>query len=209
MAGFEFSERVRDALARAREHAAEMRYEYIGTEHILLGLLDDTDNVAVEILRRLKVPLDEVSAQVHREAKPGTEESESAGPDLPFSHRTKRVLEEAMAEARTMGDTWLDTGHLLLGLVREKRDLGAHVLNGFGVTRDSARQVLLDLRAENRRDPGDDAQQRSSRRAGIASSRMVEIIALTPEFAPVFAAHGIDVKKLVADLRAVESTRAR
>jgi ATP-dependent Clp protease ATP-binding subunit ClpC len=207
MNGFTFSDAVRTALAHAHEEAARLRYEFVGTEHILLGLLHDQDNLAVQVLRRQEVSVDEVRAEVEREAKPS--ELEETGPDLPYSHRSKRTLEEAMAEARNMGDNQLDTGHLLLGLVRDKRDLGAQVLNALGVSRDSARVVYRELRDAGKADPaaaGAPPATRGSGRppspaAGVDAWYMLEMLANVPRYAPVFKSHGIDVKKLVDDIR--------
>ena len=204
MNGFTFSEAVRAALARAREEAGRMRYDYVGTEQILLGLLHDEQNLAVQILLRQNVSLTELRAEIERQATPGADEP--TGPDLPYSHRSKRVLEEAMAEARNMDDNHLDTGHLLLGLVRDKRDLGAQVLNALGVSRDSARIVYRELRDAGKDDPGGRAPAPSPipRATAFQAWRVVEFMARTPRFARVFQSHGIDTTKLIDDLRRAE-----
>ncbi|HEX4681330.1 MAG TPA: Clp protease N-terminal domain-containing protein [Gemmatimonadaceae bacterium] len=210
MNGFTFSDAVRSALGHAHEEAARLHYEYVGTEHILLGLLHDEENLAVQVLRRQQVSVDEVRAEVEREAKPS--DLEETGPDLPYSHRSKRTLEEAMAEARNMGDNYLDTGHLLLGLVRDKRDLGAQVLNALGVSRDSARVVYRALRDAGKADPGGAGAPPAARGAGRPPSPgagleawyMLEMLANNFRYAPVFQSHGIDVKKLVEDIRRVD-----
>ena len=204
MSSFTFSDAVRAALAHAREEAGRMRYDYVGTEQILLGLLHDDQNLAVQILQRQNVSLAELRAEVDRLAVASAEEP--TGPDLPYSHRSKRVLEEAMAEARNMDDNHLDTGHLLLGLVRDKRDIGAQVLNSLGVSRDSARIVYRGLREAGKDDPGGRVPVPSPmpRATAFQAWRVVEFMARTPKFARVFEAHGIDANKLVDDLRRVE-----
>lgn len=204
MTGHYFTQRVRESLARARDQAAEMHYEYVGTEHILLALVDDQDSIAVALLRQQKVTPEAVRAEVRRQAKPGTADADTVTDFLPYSARSKRVLEQAMHEAREMGDAYIDTGHLLLGLVREKRDVGAAVLNTLGYSRDAARDGLRTLHAAGQEDPGGTAPPALEELSGDGAAKLLERIARAPRFAPVFAAHGISVDKLLDDLRRVK-----
>ncbi|HXT18990.1 MAG TPA: Clp protease N-terminal domain-containing protein [Gemmatimonadaceae bacterium] len=204
MNGFNFSMRVRSALAVAREEAVRLKYDYVGTEHILLGLVADPDSVASDMLRQQNVSVKDIRAQVERRATP---EPDAAGGDhLPYSNRSKRVLEQAMSEARNLGDTYVDTGHLLLGLVREKRDLGASVLNDLGFSRDVARDALRELHAAGREDPGVAAHPATQDLPPAAAAAMLQRIATSQRYAPIFAAHKIDVEKLLADIRGVANT---
>jgi len=199
MDGYHFTKRIREALARAREESARMHYEYVGTEQILLGIVGDADNVAVAVLKAQRIDVERVRAEVAREAKPSPDEH--VGPDIPYSARSKRVLEFAMSEAREMGDGYVDTGHLLLALAREKRDLGAHVLTTLGFSRDDARQTLRELHAAGREDPGGVAPPSLAALPPDAAANLIARIAGAERYAGVFKAHRIDVDKLIADIR--------
>ena len=194
---FRFTDGVRAALARTRDEAAQMNYEYIGTEHILLGLISDPTSLAVAMLDSQAITPDEVRAAVHEQAKPGR--TQPTGPDLPYSARAKRVLEEAMGEARNLGDEHVHTGHLLLGLVRDKRDLGASVLNSLGFSRDAARNDMLALLPTHKETVS--APPPPPELPGSHAADLLERIATSERFAPVFKQHGVDLPKLLDDLR--------
>ena len=138
MAGFTFTDGVRAALARGREEATRLHHEYVGTEHILLGLIHQGEEVAAIVLRNLGVDLDELQRQVEEAAKTG-KAARTTGPELPYTPRARKVLELAMSEARELGSREVGTEHLLLGLVREARGIAVAVLVGAGVTLDAAR----------------------------------------------------------------------
>lgn len=196
MDGFHFTMRVRAAVSRAREESARMHYAYVGTEQILLGLIADEESIAADLLKAQAIDLARVRAEVAREAKP--EPEHEAGPDIPYSARAKRVLELAMTEAREEGYGFVDTGHLLIALAREKRDLGARVLNTLGFSRDEARTKLRELHAQGGELGG---LAPVDTLAPDQAAKLIERIADTERYAPVFKAHGIDVPRLVADIR--------
>src|ERR671933_573581 len=120
MNGYNFTERVRKVLAMAREEAARLHHEYVGTEHILLGLIREGEGVAAAVLQNLSVDLDEIQQKIEETVKKG-KAAQATGPDLPYTSRAKKVLELAMAEARELNHSYVGTEHLLLGLVREKK----------------------------------------------------------------------------------------
>ena len=137
MNGYNFTERVRKVLAMAREESANLRHEYVGTEHILLGLIDEGQGVAATVLQNLSVDLDDLKYQIETTVKrghPGTR----VGPDLPYTSRAKKVLELSMQQARDLNHRYVGTEHLLLGLIAENRGIAAQVLHDRGVTLDSA-----------------------------------------------------------------------
>jgi ATP-dependent Clp protease ATP-binding subunit ClpA len=138
-----FSERARRAMARANQQAQRFNHEYIGTEHILLGIVAEGDNAACEILRRLGVTLASVERAVERLVKAGPEMVTMGR--LPQIPRAKRVIEYAIQEARRFKHDWVGTEHILLGLLREEDGVAAQVLASMNVTHDSARQALIDL----------------------------------------------------------------
>ena len=93
MNGYNFTERVRKVLAMAREEAARLHHEYVGTEHILLGLIREGEGVAAAVLQNLSVDLDEIQQKIEETVKKG-KASQATGPDLPYTSRAKKVLDE-------------------------------------------------------------------------------------------------------------------
>lgn len=143
MRGYNFTERVRKVLAMAREEAGRLNHEYVGTEHILLGLIREGEGVAAAVLQNLQVDLDDVRESVERHVKKGIRAD--VGPDLPYTTRAKKVLELAMDEARELNHEYVGTEHLLIGLVREERGIAAQVLEAVGANLDSVRTETLRL----------------------------------------------------------------
>ncbi|HTG54069.1 MAG TPA: Clp protease N-terminal domain-containing protein, partial [Gemmatimonadaceae bacterium] len=144
MNGYNFTERVRKVLAMAREEAARLHHEYVGTEHILLGLIREGEGVAAAVLQNLSVDLDEIQQKIEETVKKG-KAAQATGPDLPYTTRAKKVLELAMSEARELNHSYVGTEHLLLGLLREEKGIAAQVLTETGVNLDAARAETLRL----------------------------------------------------------------
>jgi ATP-dependent Clp protease ATP-binding subunit ClpC len=144
MNGYNFTERVRKVLQMAREEAQRLHHEYVGTEHILLGLIREGEGVAAAVLQNLNVDLDEVQQKIEETVKKG-KAVQATGPDLPYTSRAKKVLELAMSEARELNHSYVGTEHLLLGLLREEKGIAAQVLTESGVNLDAARQETLRL----------------------------------------------------------------
>src|SRR3954465_6943698 len=144
MNGYNFTERVRKVLAMAREEAARLHHEYVGTEHILLGLLPEGEGVAAPRLQNLSVDLDEIQQKIEETVKKG-KAAAATGPDLPYTSRAKKVLELAMGEARDLSHGYVGTEHLLLGLLREEKGIAAQVLTDAGINLDAARAETLRL----------------------------------------------------------------
>ena len=131
-----FSKRARKVLTMAQEEAQRLNHNYIGTEHLLLGLVKEDQGVAVKVLRELGVE----SAQVIR----AIEKAVGRGDRPPYGKptlapRTKRVIELSVEEARLMGHQYIGTEHLLLGLVREGEGIAVNVLRSLGVSLDKVR----------------------------------------------------------------------
>src|SRR6186997_2325647 len=144
MNGYNFTERVRKVLAMAREEAARLHHEYVGTEHILLGLIREGEGVAATVLQNLSVELDDIQQKIKETVKKG-KAAQTTGPDLPYTSRAKKVLELAMSEARELSHSYVGTEHLLLGLLREEKGIAAQVLTDAGVNLDAARAETLRL----------------------------------------------------------------
>lgn len=144
MSGYNFTERVRKTLAFARDEAATLSHPYVGTEHILLGLLRESEGVASTVLENLHIKPEALRQRIEETVKKGKTEA-TTGPDIPYTSRAKKVLELAMSEARDMGHSYVGTEHLLLGLLREENGIAAQVLVSLGVTLDRARVQLKEI----------------------------------------------------------------
>lgn len=131
-----FTKRARRVLTLAQEEALRLNHNYIGTEHLLLGLVREENGVAVKVLRELGVEPNQVIRAVERTVGRG-ERAPFGKPTL--APRTKRVIELAVDEARLMGHHYIGTEHLLLGLVREGEGIAVNVLRGLGVNLDRVR----------------------------------------------------------------------
>jgi ATP-dependent Clp protease ATP-binding subunit ClpC len=143
MNGYDFTERVRDALIKAREEAAALHHDWVGPEHLLLGVARIDQGVAAAVLTNLGVDSQTLHTEVRSSVKPGN--SRSVGPDLPYTARGKKVLEHAMLEARDLGHSFVGTEHLLLGLLREPQGVVAAVFGRLHLTLEAARAETLRL----------------------------------------------------------------
>src|SRR5216110_3126677 len=149
MNGYNFTDRVRKVLQMAREEAARLHHEYVGTEHILLGLIREGEGVAAAVLTNLNVDLEEIQQKIEETVKKG-KATQPVGPDLPYTSRAKKVLELAMSEAREINHSYVGTEHLLLGLLREEKGIAAQVLTDKGITLAKARDEMISVLGEER-----------------------------------------------------------
>ncbi|MCH7874976.1 MAG: ATP-dependent Clp protease ATP-binding subunit [Gemmatimonadetes bacterium] len=145
MNGYNFTDRVRKVLQMAREEAARLHHEYVGTEHILLGLIREGEGVAAAVLTNLNVDLDDIQQKIEETVKKGKAPAAAGPPDLPYTSRAKKVLELAMSEARELNHSYVGTEHLLLGLLREEKGIAAQVLTDADVSLEQARAETLRL----------------------------------------------------------------
>jgi hypothetical protein len=143
-----FSPRAREVIISAQQEARVLHHNYIGTEHVLLGLLRDREGVAGRTLQVLGISPETVREQILDIIGEGHQEP--AG-HIPFTPRTKRVLELAVREAVQLGHLYVGTEHILLGLVREGDGVGWHVLSRLGVTVPKVRDQVLELASQDRR----------------------------------------------------------
>jgi ATP-dependent Clp protease ATP-binding subunit ClpC len=138
-----FTDRAGKALRLANDEARQSNHELIGTEHLLLGLMREDGGIAGMFLRNLDVDLAGLRSEIEKVLRPG-QRSFGAGP-LPMTPRLKRLIQHAFEEADRLGHGGVDTGHLLLGLFRERDGISAHALRSLGVDVDAARDELLNL----------------------------------------------------------------
>src|SRR3979411_218444 len=123
-----FTERARQVVVLAQEEARTLKHNYIGTEHILLGLLREEEGLAARVLESLDITVERVRAQVVRIVGSG---EEAPSGQIPFTPRAKKVLELALREALSLGHNYIGTEHILLGLVRENEGVAARILLAF------------------------------------------------------------------------------
>jgi ATP-dependent Clp protease ATP-binding subunit ClpC len=135
-----FTDTARRVVVYAQEDARLLDHNYIGTEHLLLGLLHDDTEAAVRVLNMVGVELGPARAQV--EEMIGKGQDVPAG-DIPFTPRAKKVLELSLREALQLGHNYIGSEHILLGLLREGRGVGAQVLERLGVEFEELRQHIL------------------------------------------------------------------
>ncbi len=138
-----FTERVRRVMFLGREEAARLHHDYIGTEHLLLGLLREGQGIAASVLNNLGLDLDAIRQAVENMVS-STGGTLTIG-EIPFTPRAKRVVELAVDEARQLGHNYVGTEHLLLGLIREGEGVAARVLLQMGVDRKRVREETLKL----------------------------------------------------------------
>lgn len=138
MPTFNFSDEFKQVLALSREEAARCNHEYIGTEHLLLGIIRDSQGKANRALQNLNVKLPLVQQTVLETVQMGNKPLRP-NYELPYTSRTKRVLELSIDEAALLGQDSVGPEHLLMGLIREQKGIAAQILNHVGVTEDAAR----------------------------------------------------------------------
>jgi ATP-dependent Clp protease ATP-binding subunit ClpC len=126
----------------AQDEARGLRHNYLGTEHILLGLLREEEGLAARVLESLHVTVEEVRAQVARIVGQGDEVTTG---QIPFTPRAKKVLELSLSEAMRLGHNYVGTEHILLGLARENHGVAARILLDFDVDADRIRREVTGL----------------------------------------------------------------
>src|SRR5262245_51115179 len=147
-----FTERARQVVVLAQDEARALKHNYIGTEHILLGLLREEEGLAARVLESLDITVEEVRAQVARIVGQGDEVTTG---QIPFTPRAKKVLELALREALSLGHNYIGTEHILLGLVRENEGVAARILLDFDADAEKIRnEIIRMLSGPGRRQSG-------------------------------------------------------
>src|SRR5437764_4514665 len=154
-----FTERAQRVILIAQEEAKRLNHDYVGTEHILLGLIALGEGVAAQVLANLGVDLRRVRAEIEKIV--GTGDNVMLLGEIPFTPRAKKVLELAVEEAQNMGHNYVGTEHLLLGLIREEEGVAARVLENLGIRLDVVKEEVISLLGEGQ--PQAPAHSHSSR----------------------------------------------
>ncbi len=178
-----FTDRARKVMQLANQEAQRFNHEYIGTEHILLGLVKEGSGMAANVLKALDCDLDKIRLEVEKLVQ--------SGPDmvtigkLPQTPRAKKVIEYAMEEARNLNHNYVGTEHLLLGLLREQEGVAAQVLMNLTLDLEDVRLTIVGTSARNAQDdknwrgatriPVRNAQDDASRRLDLVREALVAI----------------------------------
>jgi ATP-dependent Clp protease ATP-binding subunit ClpC len=200
-----FTDRARKVMALANQEAQRFNHEYIGTEHILLGLVKEGSGVGANVLKNLDVDIKKLRLEVEKLVKSGPD-MVSMG-KLPHTPRAKKVIEFAIEEARSLNHNYIGTEHLLLGLLRETEGVAAQVLMNLGLKLEDVRQEVLNLLGagvENsmpsldmKMDPMAGKQQQKSRTPALDSfGRDLTLLAAEDELDPVIG-RKIEIERLI------------
>lgn len=189
-----FTDRARKVMALANQEAQRFNHEYIGTEHILLGLVKEGSGVGANVLKNLEVDLRKVRLEVEKLVK--------SGPDmvtmgkLPQTPRAKKVIEYAIEEARNLNHNYVGTEHLLLGLLREHDGVAAQVLMNLGLKLEEVREEVLNLlgagstsEASDMGETGNDKRRKSKTPALDSFGRDLTAMGHNGELDPVIGRH--------------------
>ena len=161
-----FTDRARKVMQLANQEAQRFNHEYIGTEHILLGLVKEGSGVAANVLKNLDVDLRKIRLEVEKLVQSGPEMVTMG--KLPQTPRAKKVIEYSMEEARNLNHNYVGTEHILLGLLREQEGVAAQVLMNLGLKLDEVREEVLNLLGHGLE--GVESGERSGREGGSSES---------------------------------------
>jgi ATP-dependent Clp protease ATP-binding subunit ClpC len=141
-----FTDRARRVVVRAQEEARALNHDFIGTEHILLGLVGEGQGLAAKALESLGVSMEAVRQRVEDIVPAGQVEVRTG--HIPFTPRAKKVLELSLSESKLLGHRYIGTEHILLGLLREGEGVAAQVLTALGADLDGTRERVVQLLAD-------------------------------------------------------------
>jgi ATP-dependent Clp protease ATP-binding subunit ClpC len=143
LSGYDFTNRVRGALIKAREEAERRHHDHVGSEHLMLGLLGEEDALVMDVLDNLGVNPMGLQQAVEQRLSDGSAGRGKPITDLPYTPRARVVLDQAIAAAHEFGDGYVGTQHLLLGLIRERHSIGAQELAAVGLTEPRLRREIV------------------------------------------------------------------
>jgi len=166
-----FTEKARRVVVYAQEEARMLNQNYIGTEHLLLGLIREQDGIAAKALESLNISLEDVHAQVEDLIGKGTFVPTG---HIPFTPRAKKVLELSLREALQLGHNYIGTEHILLGLIREGEGVAAQVLLNLGADLESVRSAVIQLLSGHYGKPAEPGEERRGAGAGGSGAMLEE-----------------------------------
>ncbi|HEV7225391.1 MAG TPA: Clp protease N-terminal domain-containing protein, partial [Pirellulales bacterium] len=187
-----FTDRARKVMQLANQEAQRFNHEYIGTEHVLLGLIKEGSGVAANVLKNLDVDLRKIRLEVEKLVQ--------SGPDmvtmgkLPQTPRAKKVIEYSMEEARNLNHNYVGTEHILLGLLREQEGVAAQVLMNLGLKLEEVREEVLNLLGHGIE--GSEGGERSPSGGGGAAGASGESSKSSKSKTPALDSFGRDLTEL-------------
>jgi len=140
-----YTEDARDVLSHARQEAQKFHHDHIGTEHILLGLIEVKNGVAADILTHRNINLKTAKAEVQKLVTPGNPDDDDTFTALPRTTHAHELIDDAVEEARALKHNYIGTEHLLLALLHEKEGRGAQILGNLGLKQDQVRQDVIEF----------------------------------------------------------------
>src|SRR6187397_1391372 len=161
-----FTDRARKVMQLANQEAQRFRHEYIGTEHVLLGLLAEGSGVAANVLKNLDIDLRKIRLEVEKVARSGPDLEDQLLGRLPQTPYTRKVIEYAIEEARALNHNYVGTEHLLLGLLREQEGMAAQVLMNLNLKLDEVREEVLNLLGHGMDAGGGEGGERAAAKGG-------------------------------------------
>jgi ATP-dependent Clp protease ATP-binding subunit ClpC len=193
-----FTDRAKKVMSFARQEAMKFNHEYIGTEHILLGLVQEGSGVAANVLKNMSIDLEKIRHEVEKIVKTGP--SMVTMGQLPFTPRAKKVLELSLEEASQLSHNYIGTEHLLLGLIRENEGIAAQVLMNLGIKLDEVREEVLEFlgASENNEDDGESAETSGGGSSGSGSGSPS---GNTKSKTPALDSFGRDLTELARDAK--------
>src|SRR3990172_10341864 len=138
-----FTDKGRKIIILAREEAERHQNDYLGTEHLVLAVLRESDGTAMSILKKMRLSTEQIRLERERNL-PGGSNTMTFG-EIPFTPRVKKVIEYAVEEARLLGHNYIGSEHLLLGLLREEEGIGGKIVRSLGGNLLTARQLTINL----------------------------------------------------------------
>jgi len=179
-----FTDRAQQVVVLAQEEARMLNHNYLGTEHILLGLIHEGEGVAAKVLESLGISLEAVRQQVEEIIGQG---QQAPSGHIPFTPRAKKVLELASREALQLGHNYIGTEHILLGLVREGEGVAAQVLVKLGADLNRVRQQVVELlHGHPGQEPASDRPRRGKRaQARVMADAVARVDALDRRLAAI------------------------
>ncbi len=166
-----FTDRAKKVMNLARQEAQRFNHEYLGTEHVLLGLVQEGSGVAANVLKNMGIDLNKIRVEVEKIVKTGP--SMVSMGQLPFTPRAKKVLELSMEEAGNLGHNYIGTEHLLLGLIKENEGIAAQVLMNLNIKLEDVREEVLDFLGADATDEeeDDDILTEGGQSTGVSKSK--------------------------------------
>src|SRR5262249_16411154 len=166
-----FTDRARKVMQLANQEAQRFNHEYIGTEHILLGLVKEGSGVAANVLKNLDIDLRKIRLEVEKIVQHGPGGEQVVMGRLPHTPRAKKVIEYSIEEARNLNHNYVGTEHLLLGLLREQEGVAAEVLMNVGLKVEDVREEVLNLLGHNMPNESESERSGSERSGGERTGR--------------------------------------